>query len=327
MANLKEKFGHILDRAAAAARSSGGKDVWLYLLFVLIAFVFWALMSLDNEVQRDFDVPVELEDVPDSLTVIQDFPPTLSVGVRGKGSQLLRFLFSGSAPAMKVRFESSSVKDNRLTISRTKLEARLRDYFGSGVTITSCRPDSLSALFTSLPGKRIPLIIDAEIEADMQYTVSGAITVSVDSVTVFSTQPVPSDLRSIHTELLISNGLRDTSRFEVKVQPVAGMKVVPDVVTVTVPVEPLIARKRMIPVEMLNTPEGRHVILFPSKVEISYLVPMSAYNEEVPMEAYADYNSIRPGVSKLELTLSTPGGSMRNVSMSMDSVEFVIENR
>ena len=54
---------------------------------------------------------------------------------------------------------------------------------------------------------------------------------------------------------------------------------------------------------------------------------MSAYNEEEPMEAYADYNSIRPGVSKLGLTLSTPGRSMRNVSMSIDSVEFVIENR
>ncbi len=325
MSNLKEKFNALRVSAREAARSANGHNVWLYLLFVLIAFIFWALMSLDNEVQQDFDLPVELEDVPDSLTVIQDFPSTVSVGVKAKGSQLLRFILSTKVPPMKVKFDATAMKNNRLTIGRTKLDARLRDYFGSGVMITSCRPDSLTALLTALPGKRLPLIVQADVSADIQYTISGKVKASTDSVMVYSTENIPASLTAVKTDLLVRSGLKDTTRFEVTVQPVPGMKIVPDVVTVTVPVEPLIANKRFIKVEMLNVPENTNVILFPSKIEISYLVPMSAYNEEEPMQAYADFNAIGPGVSKLGLFLSTPGGSMRNVSMSTDSVEFVLE--
>lgn len=310
-----------------SARTDGGRNVWLYLLCVLIAFIFWALLSLDNEVQRDFDVPIELQDVPDSVKVITDLPPALSVGVKGKGSQLLRFIFSSSVPPLKVKFERQIVSGNRIILSRARLESRLREYFGSGVTVSTCRPDSLSALFTTLPGRRVKLVVDADIHPDMQCVVSGPVTASVDSVTVYSTADLPRDLVSISTEPVIKSGLTDTSRYEVAVLPVAGMRIEPSTVTVTVPVEPLIAKKRMIPVEILNKPADTNVILFPSKVEISYLVAMSDYNEDFPMEAYADYNEIRPGVSKIGLILSSPASAMRNVSMSTDSVEFVIERR
>ena len=83
----------------------------------------------------------------------------------------------------------------------------------------------------------------------------------------------------------------------------------------------------MIPVEILNKPSDTDVVLFPSKVEISYLVPISSYNEDYPMQAYADYKEIRSGVSKIGLILSSPNSMMRNVSMSTDSVEFVLERR
>lgn len=325
MSELKEKIRKFFERSVELARSDAGRNTGLYLLFVVVAFVFWALMSLDNEVQRDFDVPVELQDVPDSLTVIDDFPSSISVGVRAKGSQLLRFMFSSSTPAMKVKFDSNLLKNNRIVVSRAKLDARLRDYFGSGVYITACRPDSLTALFTTLPGKRVPLIINAEVVPDFQSTISGKITASVDSVTVYSSSDLPADFHAVVTEPLVKTGLKDTSRYEVRVTPIAGMRIEPKTVTVTVPVEPLISKKRTIPVEILNKPENTNVILFPSKIEISYLVPMSSYSEDYPMKAYADYNAITPGNSKLSLFLSTPSPQMSNVSLSTDSVEFVIE--
>lgn len=327
MGHLHDRLRYICGKTADAARSDGGRNVWLYLLCVLIAFVFWALMSLDNEVQRDFDVPLELNDVPDSITVINDLPPSLSVGVKAKGSQLLRFIFSSSVPSMRIKFEPQAVKGNRLVISKARLESRLREYFGSGVTISSCRPDSLSVLFTDLPGRRVRLAVDADIHPDLQCVISGRITASVDSVTVYSTGDLPRDLTHVSTEPIVKTGLTDTTRYDVRVVPLAGMRIEPSTVTVTVPVEPLISKKRMIPVEILNKPSDINVILFPSKVGISYLVPISDYNEDYPMQAYVDYKEIRTGVSKLGLILSSPSPMMRNVSLATDSVEFIIERR
>lgn len=325
MAETLRKLKELRSRIVGSARSEGGRNLMLYLVFVAIAFVFWALMSLDNQVQRDFDVPLEIQDMPDSVTVISDLPSSLSVSVRAKGSQLLRFMFSSKTPALKVKFEPSMLRDNHLLLNRARLDARLRDYFGSGVVISAWRPETVNALITSLPGKKLPVEVNADITTDLQCTLSGPVRSLTDSVTVYSASDIPAVITHVVTVPVVKSGLKDSTRLDVKLEPIPGLKIEPSTVTVLIPIETLISRKRMIPVEVLNTPANTNVILFPSKVEISYLVPISAYNEEYPMKAYADYNAIAPGVSKLSLFLSTPGGAMRNVSMSLDSVEYVVE--
>lgn len=62
---LKEKAKAVAEKVSTALRSSRGKDVLTYLMFVAVAFVFWVFLSLDTEVQRDFEVPVEIVEIPD----------------------------------------------------------------------------------------------------------------------------------------------------------------------------------------------------------------------------------------------------------------------
>ena len=83
---MKDKVRDIIQRVSTALRSSRGKDVLTYLMFVAVAFVFWVFMSLDTEMQRDFDVPVEISEIPDSVTLIGQ-PPAL-IGSQRQGQRL-----------------------------------------------------------------------------------------------------------------------------------------------------------------------------------------------------------------------------------------------
>ena len=67
---LKATAGQWLSKLTKGARTSTGKNVLLYMLFVAVAFFFWMLMSLDSEIQREFDVPLEITDIPDSITAV-----------------------------------------------------------------------------------------------------------------------------------------------------------------------------------------------------------------------------------------------------------------
>lgn len=67
-----------------SARSSKGKDVLMYLLFVLIAFVFWVLLSLDSEITKDYEVPIEIAEVPDSVHILGNVPASINVSVRAR---------------------------------------------------------------------------------------------------------------------------------------------------------------------------------------------------------------------------------------------------
>lgn len=303
------------------------KDLLLYLVFVCIAFVFWMLLSLDNEVQRDFDVPLTVTDCPDSVTVILNVPSSLNVSVKAKGSQLIRFMWTKNLPPIKLKFSENLRSKSQFFVSRSRLDAKLRDYFGGAVQIVSCRPDSLKMLYTTRKGVKLPLRINADIHPRLQYIVSGPIVASTDSVTVYSLTDLPRGLKEIHTEPLVGNDLKDTTRFEVRVQPVEGMRMVPDMVTLTVPVEPLIAKKRNVTVEAVNVPSDVSIVLFPGSVEVSYLVPMSEYSADIPVRVIADYNATQKKVARLPLTVAVKPGIAHNVSMAVDSVEYIIEHK
>ena len=321
---MKDKVRHIADRVSTALRSSRGKDVLTYLMFVAVAFVFWVLMSLDTEVQRDFEVPMEVTEVPDSVTLIGQLPPTLAVSVKGKDSQLLRFMWGKLSP---VKFKwADNASDGNMKLPGARLDSRLREYFGTGVEIVSCRPDSLRIPYTTQPGVKVKLLVQADIHPNLQYIVSGAPYANVDSVTLYSVNGIPHSLKVVSTEPIVKSDLKDTTRYEVKVKPIAGVRIIPDKVTVTVPVEPLIARKRMAVIEAQGVPEGKNLVTFPSKVEVSYLVPMSAYNDEYPLKAFVEYNDVKKPGNKIPVTLSMLPSIYHSVSFSPESVEYIIED-
>ncbi len=321
---MNDRTQRVQRKVTAALRSSRGQNVLLYLLFVAVAFVFWVFLSLDTEVQRDFELPVELADVPDSVTVIGQVPPALGVSVKGKDSQLLRFLWGKMSP-IKFKWQEN-VQDASFVINKPRLESRLREYFGNGVQIISCRPDSLRLSFTSQPGVKVKLMVQADIHPNLQYIVSGPIKADVDSVTLYSVADLPRSLKFVSTEPIVKSDLNDTMRYEVAVKPISGVRIIPDKVVVTVPVEPLISRKRNVRIDVNNMPEGVSLITFPSKIEISYLVPMSAYNDDYQMKAYVDYRNVKPSRRKLPVTISAVPSVYHNVSFSPDSVDYIIEN-
>ncbi|MBD5374846.1 MAG: hypothetical protein K2M85_05070 [Paramuribaculum sp.] len=307
-----------------AARSSRGRDLMLYFLFVCVAFVFWLVLSLDSEVQKDYDVPVELEEMPDSVTLIGQMPAGFSVLVQGKGSQFLRYTW-GHMPSLKMKFNENVVDGNIFALSRQKIDGRLRDYFGQGVQIMSVKPDSVRIPFTSAPGHVLPLRINADVHADLQYIISGPLKASVDSVRIYSVNGVPRTLNHVETEPIIRNSLRDTARLDVRIKPIPGFRIIPERVIVTVPVEPLISRRRTVKVDVTGMPHNTRLFTFPSQVEVTYLVPMSAYNEDLPVKAFVDYQDVDPQKSRARVILSQMPDICHNVTVSPDSVEFIIE--
>lgn len=307
-----------------ALRSTTGRNVILYLLCVCVAFMFWVFLSLDNEVQRDYEIPVEIDNVPDSVVIIGNVPRTINAMVQAKGSQLLRF-WGGHTPVMKLKFPDYTTPDHTFELSKMKIDSRLREYFGQAVQIVSFRPDSIFASFTTSPGKVLPLKINLTVTPSLQSIISGKITTNFDSVRVYSTSPVPNGLKQIETEPVTGTDLTDTTGFDLKVKQLPGMRIIPARVKVTVPVEPLISKRRTVAIEVKNLPEGSQLVTFPSMVEVSYLVPMSAYNDDYPIRVTIDASTLDLTKSKTPVKPSLIPDNYHNVMLHPDSVEYIFQ--
>ena len=83
----------------------------------------------------------------------------------------------------------------------------------------------------------------------------------------------------------------------------------------------------MVVISNINTPSGYNLITFPSTSEIDYLVPMSKYSEkDTIVKVIADFKQSR-NTDKLPLNIVNAPSYWQNISITPDSVEFIIEQR
>ena len=325
---LKQRLSSHLNELYSAFTSARGREVGLFLLFLGISYIFWLLLTLNNEMQRDVDVPVAIYNVPDSVTVLSDIPASIKVSIRDKGSVFLRKKLSGTK-TLRIDWPEyvGNTPDNTFRMTKAELAARMRENFAQSTQIQSLSPDSLRLNYTTAPGIRVPVLLDADMTAAPGFIINGPITMSADSVTMYAVQGLPSRIKSVKTQAVSRSNLSDTTHIVIRLMLIEGVKVVPSTITLTIPVEPLISRKQMAMVNVKNVPTNMGLLTFPSSVEVSYLIPMSDYNSEpFAVKAYVDYADVaKARTGKLPVVLSLLPQNYKNVSVEPDSVEYIVE--
>lgn len=306
--------------------SQRSKDLLLYLIFLLISFIFWLLLTLNNSVQKDFIIDINVKSVPDSTTLINVVPSQIRASIKDKGSSLLKYTL-GRHPVTSINFQDYS-GNGIFRVSSVELKSIIREIFGSNATIYSISPDSLYSKYTNIPGKSVPVKISCDVKTNYQYVIGGEIKSIPDSVKVYSDRSTLAMINAVNTINFSETDLKDTLIHETKIHAIKDVRIIPDKVKVVVPVEQLITKNRTIPILVKNVPENINFITFPSKVTASYLVPLSKYNNNDYIYAEADYKDLlQKKRSKLHIKISSLPEIYKNVSLSIDSVEYIIEKK
>jgi len=305
-------------------KSNSGKKIVQFSMFVLISFVFWAALTLNENFIFDVKYPVKITNVPDSVTIISDIPNAIKVNVNAKGIYYFKYKLK-SLPTINVDYNRFAEK-NRILLGKSDLQQLFRDMFGSNSIATSFSPDSINILYTHRKGKPVKLKLITEESSNNQFILNGSITCDQEEVLLYSTDNISSKIIEVETAPIKYDNLNKTTTLKVKVIPPKGMRAVPDSVNVTIPIEPLISKKRLANIEAINVPEGQRLITFPSNIEINYLIPKSLFNNENKLiRVIVDYKDIKPTSKKVPLKLIDIPTNYRGAAVNVDSVEYVIE--
>lgn len=298
-----------------------------YMLFVFISFVFWAFVSLNNNLQIELEIPIEISSVPDSTTIISDVPKLLNVNVKDKGMALLKFIV-GERPALNLKFGDYAMDEGVFMVSNSDLRRKLRGLFENSTTIQGLSMDAIKLRYTNLPAKKVPIRLDLDIRPNIQYIIYGSVKQNVDSALIYSDRNTLAMIDEVYTYRVEERELKDTLLRTVSISPVQGAKIVPERIQLTIPVEPLISKKIMIPVKVKNAPSDVNVMTFPSEVQVSFLVPFSMYRKTIPMYAVADYRDIEfTKNNKIAVNVEEFPALYNNMSLAQDSVEYIIEKQ
>lgn len=305
--------------------STRGKDVLLYLLFVAISAIFWCVLTLGNLIQTHYKVKLKIEGVPPGTTLITDCPEHIDVSVKNNGYAFVRYMV-GAVPEIAINFGNFADGKGGLIVKKQSLEELLRSAFGQDASIDAFSPEQLALKYTTNPGRKIPVVVNGDFTADMQYVVSGKAVAYPQYVTVYSDAENMSMIKSISTTRIVRHNLREQIEVKVALVKSDNVKLDPDSVVVRIPVEPLVSKEQEVAIEVVNCPQNEHLVAFPATMKITYLLPLSVYNGnsvQVPT-VYVDYKDIKAGMKKIPLHVME-SKIFHGVSLPTDSVEYIIE--
>ena len=296
----------------------------MFLVFVVIATIFWFITALNESVSQSYEVQFSIRNIPDSVTFITDPPADFHVSLRDKGTNILR---SGvfKNPVIDVNFEDYA-RNGVFRISASDLNAEIKADIGSNASISGISIDSLRLYYTDQPGRRVPIVVQSDLTAASGYVISGSPTPVKGSVLAYSIRDEADTLRRVYTKKVVKKDLSQSIVVTVPIIAPANVKLIPSEIEVRINVEPLVRKETYIRVDVDNLPAGEGLLLFPNSVPVSFYVPMSRFNDDsFPLRVYVDYQDTykTPG-SRIPLYLVDSSGSIINPTLSTDSVEYTL---
>lgn len=301
-------------------------EFMVFLVFLGISAVLWIVMQMNKEVQRDMRCRIEITNIPDSVTMLSTLPEAINVNVSAHNSQFLRYDW-GSSPVIKFDYKYF-IHGNTMTLGDAELRTAMRNLFGSGAQILAVNPDSLTLLFTSLPPRRVAVTVDSHVTTAPNAVLTSAPTALTDSVLIYSAEPLPVSVRTISTAPVALEGVAKSQKVKVKLEAPKGCRTIPDSVYVAIDVEKLINTSRKLAITPINVPKGSRLLLFPNQVDVNYMIPISELERNImPVQLVVDYRWLdaNPSATKLPVLRNHVHGTVRGLSLNLDSVSFMVE--
>lgn len=323
---MKPEIKNILEQWHGVRTKEGFHRAILFICFVLVSSLLWIILSLNDNVTQTFDVRVKIENVPDSITFINDPPSMVHVTVKDKGTNLVR---NGWLNKLHVNFNFRDFAENGIFhVSRTDFSTALKSAFGNSAQIASSSVDSLYMRYTSEKGRRVPVVVIADITTAPGFIMASSPEPSEKGVLIYSDSNMGDTITRVYTQPVGFRNLENTTEVEVAIRPIAGTKIVPSKVKVKIPIEPLVKKESMVTITIDKMPEGQTLLLFPNMVRVEYYTPMSLYNSDlVPVDVSVDFQDVdKYKGNNLPLRVTTLSDYVEGVKVLEDSVEYALQN-
>ncbi|MDE6812193.1 MAG: hypothetical protein K2J15_07590 [Muribaculaceae bacterium] len=303
--------------------TTGFRKFLTFLIFVVVASLFWFILALNDDIQDDFEVGIKVVNIPDSVTFIQDPPGSIHVLVRDIGTSLWRNAMF-MKPEVEFNFREYA-SDGVFYVSKGELTSEVKKIFGQSANVISVSIDTIGVYYSTLPPRRVPVEVNMDITPAMGKVISSRPQVEPSGVQIYSSREGLDTITRVLTDKLRAQNIEEPTTYTVKLKKIPGVRIEPSEVKVKVNVEALIRRQITVPIQIDNVPAGEDLLLFPSTAKVEYYIPMSKFGsgDEV-IEVRVNYRDVESGMKRLPLRLGRHSKEVENVRILDSSVEYTL---
>ena len=308
--------------------SKNSKEVFTFLFFLVIAALFWLEQTLDSEYEVDVKVPLKLKNVPESIVITSDFPEELTVTLRDKGNTLLNYQLTKRFYPINIDFAEHQNRRHHVSLLSSTYNKSITAQLANSTTVVAIEPDTIDYYYSEGKSKKVPVRLQGRVSPGQQYYISDTIF-NPAQVTVYAPQGALDTVKAAYTQFFEDTQIEDTLRRQVELVSGRGVKFVPDVVEVTLPVDIYTEKSVEVPIEGVNFPAGKTLRAFPSKVKVTFHVGLTKYLDIKPEDfrILVTYEELRKlDGEKYQVKLKKQPKGVSQVRFYPAQIDFLIEN-
>ncbi|OUO18372.1 YbbR-like domain-containing protein [Bacteroides sp. An322] len=325
--NIEQYYRLGIQKIRKFLLSNKCKECLVFLFFVLVSFAFWMLQTLDDVYQTEFKVPLRLKNVPKEAVLTSELPNEVRVRVEDRGTVLLNYMLGRTFFPVSFDFNDYRDKGTHVHISSAELLKKVAAQLNVSTHLISVRPDTLDFIYTMGKAKKVPVRLNGEVRAGLQYYVSH-IGFVPDSVIAYAPQEVLDTLTAAYTERVDLENVADTLHKRVSLQKLKGVKFVPAYNDLSVYVDMYSEKTVEVPIVGINFPANKVLRTFPSKVQVTFQVGLMHFKEISSEDFFigVTYEDIlKANGDKLLLTLKSVPDYVSHARIIPASVDYLIE--
>lgn len=300
------------------------KDIIIFLMFVGLVSIVWWGRSMSSSIDGNIRVQINYSGVEDRVLFATPLPTQITASIRDNGRQLRQI--NKSNLLLNIDISNLLTQQNgTLSITPDMLRQRLQDILPGSTIILHIQPENITTEYSLQDAKLVPIHLASNIQCAAQHQLKFPPQLSVDSIYIYGTQQALSSIHHISTDSLYISDLRDSITLTTTLLLPSTVRSTTQQVTVTCQAEQFTDKSFTLPIQVLNTPHGRRVRLFPANTEVKVRVGISQFNKVHPENFNAVCYYPQQKSESLTIEIQTNNPYISNIRCYPSSVEYIIE--
>ncbi len=303
------------------------KRFFILIICLLSAIVAWLFLALKNKYVYHAKTILVYRNEPEKKAFRPLQSDTVFLQVEGTGWQLLFARLRINPQFITIDLNKLNNRDylilsEQLAVINKQLETNQK--------IISIKPDTLYFDFSTRLRKRVVVKLLSNLSYVKQYNIANSITIFPKYINLVGPKEELDKITYWETDTLkLANLQHDTNiKVALKQNKLTNISLYPNVVSVKLPVEEFTEKIIEVPLKITNNLAFYDVKLYPKKVKIKFLVPLSQYQliNKNQIEAYvaiSDWETLK--VNKLNVKLNRFPAFCKLVSITPNKIDFLIE--
>lgn len=311
--------------------NDGRQRTWLkrslfvkFLPFLILAFLIWMQQTLQQDMVRSLHFVVGQDSLSIAHGVQDKLPETLEIQVKDKGWEHIRYSLR-KPDTLQLRYLINKDGTRYIGIQRQELIENIATHLSSSASILQMSFNELRIPIYKRISKKLPIQIEGKIRPASGYTIS-RITLKPDSLLVYGSETQLAQLTSLRTEAWGDSIVMQSMQRRLMLHIPDEIYSQTREISIRLELEELTEQSYILPIEVINVPEGYKVTPLPSTATVLLTIPRSRFKdiEEGQLRLTADYNS-NSNEGELQVQLSQYPRWVVQVRLSNHFVQYVKE--